>query len=91
MCGRFTRMHKRQELVALYRLTLSTPPSNLQPRHNICPTTDFHVIVSDAGKRTFASMRWGLIPRGGRSHSRICQANVSGFIKAAALRMPASG
>jgi putative SOS response-associated peptidase YedK len=55
-------MYTWQELVALYRLTLSGPPSNLQPRYNICPTTDVDVIVRSDDKRDFASMRWGLIP-----------------------------
>lgn len=55
-------MYTWQELVALYRLTMSAPVSNLQPRYNICPTTDVDVIVSNDGKRAFASMRWGLIP-----------------------------
>jgi putative SOS response-associated peptidase YedK len=62
MCGRFTRMYTWQELVPLYRLTLSVSPSNLQPRYNICPTTDVDVIVSNEGKRTFETIRWGLIP-----------------------------
>jgi putative SOS response-associated peptidase YedK len=38
MCGRFTRMYTWRELVALYRLTDPSPPSNLQPRYNICPS-----------------------------------------------------
>jgi putative SOS response-associated peptidase YedK len=62
MCGRLTRMYTWQELVALYRLTMGAPPSNLQSRYNICPTTDVDVIISSEGTRTFASMRWGLIP-----------------------------
>ena len=36
-------------LVALYRLTLGT--SNLQPRYNICPTTQIDAVVSMNGAR----------------------------------------
>ena len=60
MCGRFIRMYTWQELVALYRLTLGT--SNLQPRYNICPTTQIDVVDSAGGTRELVSMRWGLIP-----------------------------
>jgi putative SOS response-associated peptidase YedK len=51
-----------RELVALYRLTDPSPPSNLQPRYNICPTTKVDAVVSTAGKRTLEQMRWGLVP-----------------------------
>jgi putative SOS response-associated peptidase YedK len=62
MCGRFTRMYSWRELVALYRLTDKAPPSNLQPRYNICPTTQVDAVLFRDGKRTLQSMRWGLIP-----------------------------
>jgi putative SOS response-associated peptidase YedK len=48
--------------VALYRLTDPSPPSNLQPRYNICPTTTIDVVLEHDGKRLFEQMRWGLIP-----------------------------
>jgi putative SOS response-associated peptidase YedK len=53
-------MYTWQELVALYRLTLGT--SNLQPRYNICPTTQIDTVVGTLGKRELVGMRWGLIP-----------------------------
>jgi putative SOS response-associated peptidase YedK len=62
MCGRFTRMYTWRELVALYRLTDQSPPSNLQPRYNICPTTTIDSVVERDGKRRLEPMRWGLIP-----------------------------
>jgi len=62
MCGRFTRLYTWEELIALYRLTMPAPPSNLQPRYNICPTDPVDVVVSANGERTFAQMRWGLVP-----------------------------
>ena len=55
-------MYTWRELVALYRLTDPSPPSNLQPRYNICPTTTIDSVVERDGKRTLESMRWGLIP-----------------------------
>ena len=62
MCGRFTRMYTWRELVALYRLTDPAPPSNLQPRYNICPTTTIDVVIERDGKRVLEQMRWGLVP-----------------------------
>jgi putative SOS response-associated peptidase YedK len=55
-------MYTWRELVALYWLTDPSPPSNLQPRYNICPTTTIDAVVEREGKRTLEQMRWGLIP-----------------------------
>ena len=54
-------MYTWRELVALYRLT-DPPPSNLQPRYNICPTTTIDAVIERDGKRELAQMRWGLVP-----------------------------
>ena len=62
MCGRFTRMYTWRELVALYRLTDSSPRSNLQPRYNICPTTTIDAVIERDAKRELVPMRWGLVP-----------------------------
>ena len=62
MCGRFTRMYTWRELVALYRLTDPAPPSNLQPRYNICPTQTIDAVIERDGKRVLEQMRWGLVP-----------------------------
>ena len=62
MCGRFTRMYTWRELVALYRLTDPVPPSNLQPRYNICPTTTIDATIERDDKRMLEQMRWGLVP-----------------------------
>jgi putative SOS response-associated peptidase YedK len=62
MCGRYTYLLTWEEIVRLYRLTLDAPTRNLQPRYNICPTTDVDVVVSTDGKRSLVPMRWGLIP-----------------------------
>jgi putative SOS response-associated peptidase YedK len=60
MCGRFTRKYTWREVVELYRLT--SPPSNLQPRYNVCPTDTIDTVVERDGKRELVPMRWGLIP-----------------------------
>jgi putative SOS response-associated peptidase YedK len=44
----------------MYNLT--SPPSNLQPRFNICPTTTADVVVGGGDQRALVPMRWGLIP-----------------------------
>ena len=55
-------MYTWPELVALYRLTDKAPPSNLQPRYNICPTTEVDTVVRGDDQRSLVPMRWGLIP-----------------------------
>ena len=62
MCGRFTRMYTWEELVKLYRLTDLYMNSNLQPRYNICPTTEIDVVVRGDDARAIMPMRWGLVP-----------------------------
>jgi len=56
-------MYGWRELVELYQLTMG-PSSNLQPRYNICPTTDIDtvVLVSAPDGRGLMPMRWGLVP-----------------------------
>jgi putative SOS response-associated peptidase YedK len=56
MCGRFTRNYTWAQIYAMYSLT--SPPSNLQPRFNICPTDPVDTVVDHA----LVSMRWGLVP-----------------------------
>ena len=60
MCGRFTYRYTWSEIHALYRLT--TPPANLQPRYNICPTTTINTVIVEDGHNGLVPMRWGLIP-----------------------------
>src|SRR5580704_16220865 len=60
MCGRFTYRYTWSEIHALYRLT--TPPSNLQPRYNVCPTTTINTVIARDGQNELTPMRWGLVP-----------------------------
>ena len=60
MCGRFTRTYTWRELWDLYRLT--SPASNLEPRYNVCPTTEIDTVIMRRGERVLAPMRWGLVP-----------------------------
>jgi putative SOS response-associated peptidase YedK len=60
MCGRFTQKYTWSELVELYALT--QPPRNLEPRHNIAPTTMIDVVRVHNDARELVPMRWGLIP-----------------------------
>ena len=60
MCGRFTRQYTWREIWELYQLT--STPSNIQPRFNICPTTTVDVVILGDDKRALVPMRWGLIP-----------------------------
>jgi putative SOS response-associated peptidase YedK len=60
MCGRFTRYYTWAQIHAMYSLV--SPASNLQPRFNICPTTNVDVVIRGEGQRSLVPMRWGLIP-----------------------------
>src|SRR4051812_42982508 len=60
MCGRFTRQYTWRELYELYMLT--STPSNLEPRYNVCPTTKIDAVVEHDSAPQLVSMRWGLIP-----------------------------
>jgi putative SOS response-associated peptidase YedK len=60
MCGRFTRNYTWRQIWERYNLT--SPPSNLQPRFNICPTTEVDVVVRGGDQRALVPMRWGLVP-----------------------------
>jgi putative SOS response-associated peptidase YedK len=62
MCGRFTNKLTWDEILRLYRLTMTAPPHNLPPRYNICPTDPVDVVTERQGSRDFVRMRWGLVP-----------------------------
>ena len=51
-------MYTWRELVALYRLTDPAPPSNLQPRYNICPTTTINAVIERDYVSLNAAMSW---------------------------------
>lgn len=60
MCGRFTHHYTWREIHDLYGLT--STPSNLEPRYNVCPTQRIPVVLEGGQGRVLATMRWGLIP-----------------------------
>jgi putative SOS response-associated peptidase YedK len=70
MCGRFTKMYTWEQLHRLYMLTHeatwksgnTAARSNLQPRYNICPTTQIDIIRDMNGRPEILAARWGLIP-----------------------------
>jgi putative SOS response-associated peptidase YedK len=63
MCGRYSSDLRWSDIAKLYDLAMQGPPPwNFPPSYNICPTDPVGVIVSDAGQRRFAKMRWGVIP-----------------------------
>ena len=62
MSGLFTARYTWREVRDFLRLTQPTPPSNLPPRYNICPTDPIDVVLEHNGVRGLMRMRWGLIP-----------------------------
>lgn len=63
MCGRYTRNYSwRQVHEFLSLIPTQAPPSNMQPRFNICPTTKVDAVIETGKGRELQQMRWGLVP-----------------------------
>ena len=65
MCGRFTQYFSYAELHAYFSFfgeTLTTPPTNLQPRWHLCPTDPVWVVLHGENGLRLEQMRWGLAP-----------------------------
>lgn len=61
MCGRYLLTSPIEALRRVFGV--SDAPINLAPRWNIAPTTECLVVRRDeAGARSFARLRWGLVP-----------------------------
>lgn len=61
MCGRFAITLPNDAMAQLFN---AAPTNDLPevPNFNVCPTTQVHVVRSDAGQRKLVAMRWGFIP-----------------------------
>lgn len=59
MCGRYAITSAPEAIRALFRYD---ERPNFPPRYNVAPTQPIPVVRLVDGKRTFALMRWGLIP-----------------------------
>jgi putative SOS response-associated peptidase YedK len=64
MCGRFVSLLSPESLRSIFGVN---PPRDMAPRYNIAPTQAVPVVRQDAaGSRSFASLRWGLVPNWAR-------------------------
>jgi putative SOS response-associated peptidase YedK len=61
MCGRFLLLTSRSEVAQLFDLDPADVPE-LSPRYNIAPMQPVPAVRLDDGHRTFAELKWGLIP-----------------------------
>jgi len=59
MCGRYVITSTPEAIRALFGYG---EQPNFPPRYNVAPTQPIPVVRLDDGKRTFALMRWGLLP-----------------------------
>jgi putative SOS response-associated peptidase YedK len=59
MCGRYVIISTPEAIRALFRYG---GQPNFPPRYNVAPTQPIPVVHLADGKRTFALMRWGLLP-----------------------------
>lgn len=65
MRGRFSQAFTWEQIHAFSQPMTNALPAeqgNLQPRYNIAPTTQVHIIVMAEGWRELISARWGLVP-----------------------------
>jgi putative SOS response-associated peptidase YedK len=62
MCGRSTFKLTWEQIYRFYQLTLTAPPTILEPNFNTCPTQTIGTIVPETGRRAYVPMRWGLVP-----------------------------
>jgi putative SOS response-associated peptidase YedK len=60
MCGRFTQYYTWRELHDLYALVGAA--RNIEPRHDVAPTTTIDVVQPTAEGLKLVPMRWGLVP-----------------------------
>jgi putative SOS response-associated peptidase YedK len=59
MCGRYVIISTPEAIRALFGYG---EQPNFPPRYNVAPTQPVPIVRLDDGKRTFALMRWGLLP-----------------------------
>jgi putative SOS response-associated peptidase YedK len=59
MCGRYVIISTPEAIRALFGYG---EQPNFPPRYNVAPTQPIPVVRLDNGKRSFALMRWGLLP-----------------------------
>jgi putative SOS response-associated peptidase YedK len=59
MCGRYAMTSSPQAIRALFRFD-NRP--DFPPRYNIAPTQPIAIVRMEQGNRTFALVRWGLVP-----------------------------
>ena len=59
MCGRYVIFSTPEAIRALFRYG---EQPNFPPRYNIAPTQPIPIVRLVDGKRSFALMRWGLLP-----------------------------
>ena len=72
MCGRYAVITNPEAMRALFRY-LEQP--NFPPRYNVAPTQPVPIVRMVEGKREFALVRWGLIPRLGEGPARLLAAD----------------
>ena len=59
MCGRYVIISTPEAIRALFGYR---EQPNFPPRYNVAPTQPIPIVRLDEGKRSFALMRWGLLP-----------------------------
>ncbi len=60
MCGRFVSASPPDEIARYFGAV--PPETTLEENYNVAPTNDVYAVRADAGHRSIALLRWGLIP-----------------------------
>ncbi len=60
MCGRFVSASPPDEIARYFGAV--PPETTLEENYNVAPTNDVYAVRADAGHRSVALLRWGLVP-----------------------------
>jgi putative SOS response-associated peptidase YedK len=87
MCGRFSQQRPASELAEIF--AADPLGDELEPRFNVAPTDEAHVVVQREDRRAITAFRWGLIPHwadGPKVGSRMFNARAETLGSSAAFR-----
>ena len=70
MCGRLALTLPPESVAHLFDAVFAAP-DNLEPRYNVCPTTQVLTAVSTEDGRVMQKMRWGLLPHWYKTPARV--------------------
>ncbi|MFM7495111.1 MAG: SOS response-associated peptidase [Acidimicrobiaceae bacterium] len=68
MCGRFNSIASGKDFAETYGAEFGG--IELQPNHNVAPTSKIYVLTQDESRKVVSTMTWGLVPSWSKDKSR---------------------